>query len=154
VVDEEVVLGQQVGGIGHDAVFDATARVGGDEQPGRVARLDGRLGDRRLGQVVVEGAHHEHLRGYERGCQPAGTTPSCCRKPSVSQTSHVSAILPSSMRWMLMASTLIFLPVAGIPFTSPTWVPLPVHRTVTRSAVEKMSSMPQWPSTFSWYTAT
>src|SRR5215213_7280390 len=61
---------------------------------------------------------------------------------------------PSAIRWMLMASTEISLPVGGMPFTSPTWVPVPVHRTTTRSPLEKMSSMPQWPATPSWYTET
>src|SRR6478672_9910733 len=58
----------------------------------------------------------------------AGTTPICCSRPRVSHTSHVSAILPSAMRWIVIASTRIGLPVGGTPFSSPTWLPEPVHR--------------------------
>ena len=85
-----------------------------------------------------------------RACQPFGTTPSCWRKPSVSQTCQVSAILPSWTRWMLIASTFTLLPVGAMPFMSPTWVPLPVQRATTRSPVEKISSICQWPSTPCW----
>ena len=46
----------------------------------------------------------------------------------MSQTCQVSEILPPSTRWMLTASTRTLLPVGGMPFISPTWVPLPVQR--------------------------
>jgi len=48
------------------------------------------------------------------------------RRPSVSQTSQVSAILPPLMRWMEMASTgPTSRLLAGMPLTSPTCLPEP-----------------------------
>ena len=72
----------------------------------------------------------------------------------MSQTSQVSAILPSRMRWIEIASTRMGRLVAAMPLTSPTWVPVPVQRTVTLSPAENMSSIVQWPSTPTWYTVT
>lgn len=43
----------------------------------------------------------------------------------MSHTSQVSAIFPPTTLWIEIASTRIALPVGGMPFTSPTWVPVP-----------------------------
>ena len=58
----------------------------------------------------------ERLAAYPDGCS---MTPSCCIMPSRSALVQCSTILPPSMRFVLTLLTSTFLPVAGMPQSSP-----------------------------------
>ena len=60
-----------------------------------------------------------HIDGRHAG-PPGRQRGSELQKPSVSQTPPVPAPLPDDTRWIAMASTLIGLPLAGMPLTSAT----------------------------------
>ena len=54
VQDDHIARAEVLGQVVEAAVSDAAAGAGDDHEPGVVARLDGRLGDRLPGQLVVE----------------------------------------------------------------------------------------------------
>ena len=55
-----------------------------------------------------------------------GKSPTCIRNARLSHPVHVSAILPSSIRWTMKLTIRTRFPVAGMSPNAPSWVPVPV----------------------------
>lgn len=134
--------------VGRERILALIAQYGADTVKAVMKQMMGDAETRLRGQMARD---HDGIDVRPAHLYPGrGTAPICWRKVSVSHTSQVSAIFPPTTLWIEIASTRIALPVGGMPFTSPTWVPVPVHRTITRSPEDRISSIAQCPSAPSW----
>src|SRR5918995_4521976 len=66
--------------------------------------------------------------------------PSCCISPNRSSSTQCSSTLPSTTRLISMLVKATSLPVGGMPWNSPRWVPWKATRAAPFSPAEKMSS--------------